>query len=233
MTLSFPGRLPQRIELERVAESTLPTELGTFRALVYRAEDPTAHPSLSNEHIALVHGDVEGAESLPVRAHSECLTGEVFASLKCDCRDQLREAQRIVQETGSGAILYLRQEGRGIGLANKIRAYALQEQGADTIEANQRLDLPVDARSYTVAAMILADLGVRSVQLITNNPAKISALSRHGIPVRGRIPVVVSANAHSCHYLGVKRDRMNHLLPGAPASGAAPSHAWAAGTSAE
>jgi len=233
MTLSFPRHLPQPIELARVAESTLPTELGTFRALVYRAEDPTAHPSLSNEHIALVLGDVEGTENLPVRAHSECLTGEVFSSLKCDCRDQLREAQRIVQQMGRGVIIYLRQEGRGIGLANKIRAYALQEQGADTIEANQQLDLPVDARSYAVAAMILEDLGVRSVQLITNNPAKISALSRHGIPVRSRIPVVVSANAHSSHYLDVKRDRMSHMLPGAPAPSVPTDGGWVAGTSAE
>ncbi|HSC85636.1 MAG TPA: GTP cyclohydrolase II [Polyangiaceae bacterium] len=199
--------------LETLAEAPLPTAFGTFRMVVFRYRDPAAHPDLSDEHIALVAGDVDGQEAVPVRVHSECMTSEVFGSLKCDCKQQLEAAQSLIERHGRGVLLYLRQEGRGIGLANKVRAYALQAQGADTIEANEKLHLPVDARQYGVAAEILRSLGVRSVQLITNNPAKQEALTRLGISVVGRIPVQIAANPHSESYLSVKRDRMRHLLP--------------------
>lgn len=199
--------------LEHLAEAPLPTRFGTFKVVVFRYDDPAAHPALSDEHLALVLGDVKGQEAVPVRVHSECLTSEVFGSLKCDCKEQLETAQSLIGENGSGVILYLRQEGRGIGLANKIRAYALQASGADTVEANERLHLPVDARQYDVAAEMLRQLDVRSVRLMTNNPAKQEALAKLGIPMVGRIPIHVGANQHSSEYLAVKRDRMRHLLP--------------------
>lgn len=199
--------------LELLAESPLPTARGTFRLMVFRFEDPTAHPALSDEHLALVMGDVQGLENVPVRVHSECLTSEVFGSLKCDCREQLETAQARIGEKGVGVILYLRQEGRGIGLANKVRAYALQAQGSDTIEANERLHLPVDARSYDVAAHMLRHLGVASIELMTNNPEKVEGLDRLGIVVAARKPVHIPANRYSAEYLAVKRDRMRHLLP--------------------
>jgi GTP cyclohydrolase II len=198
--------------VERIASSTLPTEYGEFQIVVYRVHDPEAHPTLSKEYLALIKGDVQGAEELPVRIHSECLTGEAFASLKCDCREQLASAQRFIQQHGRGVVVYLRQEGRGIGLANKIRAYALQEQGADTIEANRRLNLPIDARRYDAAERILEDLGVRSVQLLTNNPQKLQGLSGARVRTVGRIPLEIDPNEHSQGYLAVKRDRMGHLL---------------------
>ena len=199
--------------LELLAEAPLPTSFGVFRVVVFRYRDPNAHPDLSTEHVALVMGDVTGTEPVPVRVHSECLTSEVFGSLKCDCKQQLEAAQALIERSGRGIILYLRQEGRGIGLVNKIRAYALQAEGADTVEANERLHLPVDARHYDVAAEMLRMLGVRSVELITNNPEKQEALTRLGIHVTGRIPVQIAANPHSEGYLSVKRDRMRHWLP--------------------
>ncbi len=203
---------PRPVSVQRTAESTLPTEYGEFRLVVYSVHDPHAHPSLSREYLALIVGDVDGAEELPVRLHSECLTGETFASLKCDCRDQLAAAQRYVQEQGRGVIVYLRQEGRGIGLTNKIRAYALQEQGADTIEANRLLNLPVDARRYDAAERILEDLGIKSVVLLTNNPNKLNGLTGSAVSTVGRVPLEMSACEHSRSYLQVKRDRMGHLL---------------------
>jgi GTP cyclohydrolase II len=158
-------------------------------------------------------GDVSGQRSIPVRIHSECLTSEVFGSLKCDCREQLERAQAEIARRGVGVLLYLRQEGRGIGLANKIRAYALQAQGADTIEANELLHLPVDARTYDVAAAMLRNLGVESIELLTNNPLKLDALRSLGVHVERRIPVLVPANPFSASYLEVKRRRMQHDLP--------------------
>lgn len=199
--------------LEHLAEAPIPTHYGTFRVLVFRYTDPSAHPTLSDEHVALVRGDVAGQTRVPVRVHSECLTSEVFGSLKCDCKEQWDAAQALIGQRGAGVLLYLRQEGRGIGLANKIKAYALQARGADTVEANQQLHLPVDARQYDVAADILRELGVQSVELMTNNPEKQESLSRLGIPVVGRIPLHMAANPHSEEYLTVKRDRMQHLLP--------------------
>src|SRR5690606_34104688 len=176
-------------------------------------QDPAAHPGLSDEHLALVFGDVKNQQNVPVRVHSECLTSEVFGSLKCDCREQLEAAQAEIARRGRGMVLYLRQEGRGIGLANKIRAYALQAQGADTIEANRLLHLPVDARQYDVAAAMLRAFNVSSIELMTNNPLKTSALSELGIVVVKRIPLFIEANEFSARYLEVKRERLQHELP--------------------
>jgi GTP cyclohydrolase II len=199
--------------LEPLAQAPIPTQHGDFELHVFKYLDPTAYPGLSDEHLALVRGEVSGRERVPVRVHSECLTSEVFGSLKCDCREQLEAAQAEIARRGFGIILYLRQEGRGIGLANKIRAYALQAQGADTIEANQLLHLPVDARQYDVAAAMLKNFGVGSVELMTNNPLKTTALSDLGIVVQKRIPLAIKANRFSAPYLEVKRKRMRHELP--------------------
>jgi len=202
--------------LEPLAHAPIPTRHGVFQMHVFRWDDPTAHPGLSNEHLALVMGDIQGRTNVPVRMHSECLTSEVFGSLKCDCKEQLERAQAEIAKRGYGAILYLRQEGRGIGLANKIRAYALQAMGADTVEANELLHLPVDARQYDVGAAMLTELGVESIELMTNNPEKIDQLRELGVTVEKRIPVLVAANAFSAPYLEVKRRRMHHELPSQP-----------------
>ncbi|HYO93910.1 MAG TPA: GTP cyclohydrolase II [Polyangiaceae bacterium] len=199
--------------LELLASAPLPTHHGSFQLRVYGWDDPIAHPALSKEHCALVMGEVRGKHGVPVRVHSECLTSEVFGSMKCDCREQFERAQAEIARRGIGVLLYLRQEGRGIGLANKVRAYALQALGADTIEANQLLHLPVDARTYDVAAAVLRELGVESVELLTNNPEKIAALQRLGVHVDKRVPVLVAANPYSASYLEVKRRRMQHELP--------------------
>jgi len=188
-----------------------------FQLRVFRWDDPSAHPALSREHCALIMGDVRLRRNVPVRVHSECLTGEVFSSLKCDCRDQFDHAQAAIAKHGFGVILYLRQEGRGIGLANKVRAYALQAMGADTVEANELLHLPVDARTYDVAAAMLRELGVESIDLLTNNPAKVDELRSLGITVEKRVPVLIPANPFSADYLEVKRRRMQHELPSAQA----------------
>ncbi len=205
--------------LEHKARAPIPTRYGTFELNVFDWEDADAHPALSREHCALVMGEVKGQRGIPVRIHSECLTSEVFGSLKCDCREQLERAQAEIARRGAGVLLYLRQEGRGIGLANKIRAYALQAEGADTIEANELLHLPVDARTYDVAAAMLRNLGVESVELLTNNPLKLDALRRLGVQVERRVPVLVPANPFSASYLEVKRRRMQHDLPSPPATG--------------
>jgi GTP cyclohydrolase II len=218
--------------LELLASSPLPTRHGQFQLCVYAWDDPAAHPALSREHCALVYGDVKAKSAVPVRVHSECLTSEVFGSLKCDCREQLERAQEEIVERGFGVLLYLRQEGRGIGLANKVRAYALQALGADTIEANELLHLPVDARSYDVAAAILRELGVQSVELLTNNPEKLGALRRLGIEVDRRLPVLIAANPFSASYLEVKRRRMQHELPSNAAAHGATSSATPEATAA-
>lgn len=199
--------------VEELAHAPLPTRYGRFDLRVFRGEGSSALPGLSNEHLALVMGDVRGRANVPVRVHSECLTSEVFGSLKCDCREQLDRSQAEIAKRGVGVIIYLRQEGRGIGLANKVRAYALQARGADTVEANELLHLPIDARQYDVAAAILRYLKVTSIQLMTNNPDKLESLQRLGVRVEGRIPLLVAANEHSEGYLEAKRRLMRHQLP--------------------
>jgi GTP cyclohydrolase II len=186
-------------------EATLPTHRGPFRTVVFRDGDNDA------EHVAMVLGDVAG-ESVPVRVHSECLTSEVLGSLKCDCRAQLDRALDLIAERGRGVLLYLRQEGRGIGLGNKIRAYALQAEGHDTYEANRLLGFPDDLRTYDVAADMLRLLGVRSVELVTNSPQKLVALQEAGVKVRRRINLPSPSNPHNVEYLRTKRERTGHLI---------------------
>lgn len=195
------------VTIQRYSEADVPTEYGVFRVVVYRdVRDANV------EHCAIVRGDVRGASDLLIRVHSECFTGEVLHSLKCDCREQLDEALQIIAATERGAVLYLRQEGRGIGLGNKIRAYALQQQGVDTVDANLRLGFAADAREYDVATQMLADLGVQSVAVLTNNPAKVDALRADGVAVTRRVPMSVEPNQHNREYLDTKRDRMGHIL---------------------
>jgi GTP cyclohydrolase II len=195
-------------ELVVEAQSPLPTRYGRFSVYVFRGVNEPGR-----EHVAIVSGDVRDAQDVPVRMHSECLTSEVIGSLKCDCREQLETALGLIGRGGRGVVLYLRQEGRGIGLANKIRAYALQAEGVDTVDANRVLGLPDDSRTYDQSAAMLRWLGVRSVRLMTNNPEKEGALRKLGIEVRGRIPVLIRPNPHSLAYLEAKRDRMQHKLP--------------------
>lgn len=207
MEASNPGA-PDLARLVLTAESPLPTRHGTFVVKVFRYEDEP-----DKEHLAIVSGDVSGRDDVPIRMHSECLTSEVLGSLKCDCREQLEFALRHIAHHGPGVVFYLRQEGRGIGLTNKIRAYALQARGVDTVDANRALGLPDDTRRYESAAAMLRHLGVRSVRLMTNNPEKVDALRDLGVDVRDRIPVLIAPNPHSQRYLAVKRQRMNHALP--------------------
>jgi len=195
----------QTRSVTRYSESELPTEYGVFRVVVYR------EPGSPFEHCAIVRGEVDGASEVLTRVHSECLTGEVLHSLKCDCREQLDLALRRIAETERGVVLYLRQEGRGIGLGNKIRAYALQQEGHDTVEANTQLGFEPDLRRYHVASEMLADLGIRSVALMTNNPAKVEALEEDGIEVV-RVAHVVEPHDLNRDYLDTKRERMGHLL---------------------
>lgn len=193
--------------VNRYSETRLPTRHGTLRCVVYR--DRTGL-----EHVAMVAGEVRGQEDVLVRAHSECLTSEVFGSLKCDCKNQLDGALETIAWYGRGVVLYLRQEGRGIGLGNKIAAYALQEQGHDTVDANRLLGLPDDTRSYAEAAAMLADLGVKSVALMTNNPSKMDGLAAAGTVVTRRVSHVVATPSHAGGYMETKARRMGHMLDG-------------------
>lgn len=201
-----------QIQTRWLASAELPTRFGQFNTHVFRTTEP-GDGACFKEHVALVYGDIRGQEAVPVRIHSECMTSEVFGSLKCDCKEQLDHAMAEVARRGAGAILYLRQEGRGIGLANKIRAYQLQSQGHDTVDANRLLGLPDDAREYHAAAHMLEHFEVKSVLLMTNNPAKVDALAALGVIVTGRLPVVVPPNPFSRQYLETKRARMAHELP--------------------
>jgi len=206
--------------LERYAEADLPTAFGPFRLYVYRtvAADkarrksaPPATPSDgAEEHMAIVRGDVAKGVNVLCRVHSECWTSEVLGSLKCDCREQLDRALEKIAAEGAGVVVYLRQEGRGIGLGNKIRAYDLQNRGADTVEANLRLGFEADARTYDLAAEILSDLGVKSVRLLTNNPLKVAGLEAAGVKIADRISHWVGENQHNASYLAVKRRKMGH-----------------------
>ncbi|QCX75212.1 Riboflavin biosynthesis protein RibBA [Streptomyces sp. YIM 121038] len=194
--------------VRREAEVHLPTAFGEFTAYGYRSTADGV------EHVALVHGDIQDGEDVLVRVHSECLTGDVFHSLRCDCGPQLQESMRRIATAGRGVVVYLRgHEGRGIGLMSKLRAYELQERGSDTLDANLELGLPADARDYGAGAQILDDLGVRSLRLLTNNPDKTEALARHGLKVIAREPMPVTAGEHNLRYLRTKRDRMGHDLP--------------------
>jgi 3,4-dihydroxy 2-butanone 4-phosphate synthase/GTP cyclohydrolase II len=195
-------------QVERVTETRLPTEHGEFQAVGYRSRIDGV------EHVALVMGEVGDGEAILVRVHSECLTGDVFGSRRCDCGPQLHAALRQVALEGRGIVLYMRgHEGRGIGLLHKLRAYALQDGGADTVDANLELGLPADARDYGTGAQILADLGVRSMRLLTNNPAKRAGLEGYGLSITDRIPLEVVPTPENLAYLLTKRDRMGHVLP--------------------
>jgi 3,4-dihydroxy 2-butanone 4-phosphate synthase/GTP cyclohydrolase II len=200
-------------QIERAAETILPTEFGQFRAVGYRSLIDGA------EHVALVRGDITDGRPVLVRVHSECLTGDTFGSLRCDCGPQLHEALRLVAEADHGVVLYLRgHEGRGIGLVHKLRAYSLQDEGRDTVDANLELGLPADAREYGTGAQILADLGVQDMRLLTNNPAKRAGLDGYGLRIVERVPLEAGINAHNLAYLRTKRARMGHELTDAAVS---------------
>src|SRR5689334_449610 len=192
--------------VERVVGTRLPTAFGEFAAVGYRSLVDDKH------HVALVKGEVDGARDVLVRVHSECLTGDVFHSLRCDCGEQLESALSMIDREGQGVLLYLAQEGRGIGLLNKLKAYNLQDQGLDTVDANLELGLPVDLRDYGIGAQILADLGLSSIRILTNNPKKIRGLEGYGLSVTAQIPIVHASNPHNERYLQAKRDRLGHTL---------------------
>ena len=192
--------------VRRVTEAKLPTKYGDFTAVAYRSSiDP-------GEHVALVRGDVSGDEPVLVRVHSECLTGDVFGSMRCDCGDQVGLAMRAIADEGRGVFLYMRQEGRGIGFHNKLRAYALQDQGMDTVEANVCLGFGPDLRDYGIGAQILADLGLRNIRLLTNNPKKVVGLEGYGLHVVETLPILAESNPHNRQYLETKQRKLGHLL---------------------
>lgn len=199
-------RLKHESLVHRVAEAKLPTPFGDFRVIGYSNDVD------GREHVALVRGDVKGQDDVLVRVHSKCLTGDVFGSARCDCGAQLEAAMLKVTEHGSGVIVYLDQEGRGIGLLNKLRAYQLQDEGHDTVEANQILGFPPDLRNYGIGAQILADLGLRKIRIMTNNPKKLSGLEGFGLEITGRVPLETEATRINQGYLDTKRDKLGHML---------------------
>lgn len=186
--------------------ANLPTTYGDFTLISFK-ETGSFH-----EHCVLIKGEVQDQEDITIRIHSECLTGDIFTSLKCDCGEQLHESLRIISEKGQGMILYLRQEGRGIGLFNKVNAYALQDQGQDTIQANHSLGFETDLRDFSIAIEALQHLGIKSVHLLSNNPEKIGVLAHSGIEVKSVIPLIIEANTHNHDYLKTKKEALNHLL---------------------
>jgi len=192
--------------IERVAEARIPTEHGVFQAFAYRSVVDSA------EHVAMVMGDIDPDSPTLVRVHSECLTGDVFGSLRCDCGDQAERALKLIGESGNGVFLYMRQEGRGIGLVNKLKAYQLQDEGLDTVEANEKLGFQMDARHYGVGAQILAHIGVGKFKLLTNNPRKMVGLRGYGLKVVEQLPLEIEPNAENIKYLKTKKMRMGHLL---------------------
>jgi 3,4-dihydroxy 2-butanone 4-phosphate synthase/GTP cyclohydrolase II len=196
---------PSSVQIEFSEVAKLPTSHGHFMLRVVRDSSGT-------EHVIIYKGVIENADSLDIRIHSECLTGEVFESMRCDCDQQLHWALEHIEKLGIGMVIYLRQEGRGIGLFNKIRAYALQDTGLDTVEANRQLGFPSDMRTYGIAANILRHLNVNSVNLITNNPRKLDALRQYGITITNRIPILIEPNEHNRHYLKVKGEKLKHLF---------------------
>jgi 3,4-dihydroxy 2-butanone 4-phosphate synthase/GTP cyclohydrolase II len=192
--------------VERVEVVKLPTPHGDFNLHLYRSHTDGQH------HIALVKGDVEGKKNVLVRVHSECLTGDVFGSCRCDCGPQLHQAMRQIAAAGRGVIVYMRQEGRGIGLASKIKAYKLQERGYDTVEANLKLGYGMDLREYGLGAQILVDLGLKTICLLTNNPRKVVGLEGYGLEIVKQLPIKIRANPHNEKYLRTKREKLGHLL---------------------
>jgi 3,4-dihydroxy 2-butanone 4-phosphate synthase/GTP cyclohydrolase II len=192
--------------VRREAEAELPTEFGRFRIIAYSNEVD------NKEHVALVKGEVAGEENVLVRVHSECLTGDTLLSKRCDCGPQLHEALRQIEHEGRGVLLYIRQEGRGIGLINKIKAYALQDQGLDTVEANRQLGFPEDLRDYGIGAQILKDLGLSTIRLLTNNPKKVVGLEGYGLKITEQVPLQVKPNEHNYEYLRVKKEKLGHLI---------------------
>ncbi|MEB3255741.1 MAG: bifunctional 3,4-dihydroxy-2-butanone-4-phosphate synthase/GTP cyclohydrolase II [Synechococcaceae cyanobacterium] len=216
--ISIADLIRYRLDTERFvrrqAEASLPSAFGRFRAIGYRNELD------GSEHVAIVKGHPERTSGpVLVRVHSECLTGDAFGSLRCDCRPQLEAALRMIEAAGEGVVVYLRQEGRGIGLVNKLRAYSLQDGGLDTVEANERLGFPADLRNYGVGAQILSDLGVQRLRLITNNPRKIAGLGGYGLEVVDRVPLVIDAGDHNAAYLQAKRTKLGHLMEESAAGG--------------
>ncbi len=192
--------------VEQVANAKLPTEFGVFRIAGYRSLIS------SEEFVVIYKGEMDAETPTLVRIHSQCLTGDVFGSIKCDCGPQLHAAMRMIEAEGRGAIVYQQQEGRGIGILNKIRAYALQDEGADTVEANEELGFAIDARNYQQCAEILSDLGLSKVRVISNNPDKLSALERAGLCVVERVPIEIDAEAPAAYYLRTKKEKMGHFL---------------------
>ena len=192
--------------IERISDVNLPTKYGSFRAVSYQSKIDRLC------HVALVKGSVKSKETVLVRVHSECLTGDVFGSLRCDCGDQLRESMKMVNDEGIGVVLYMRQEGRGIGLSNKMRAYELQDNGLDTVEANEKLGFDADLRDYGIGAQILSDLGLKKIKLITNNPRKITGLSGYGLEIIETIPIQIKPNKNNKKYLMTKQKKLGHRL---------------------
>ena len=199
-------RMRKEVMVSRAAEVLLPTSFGEFRAIAYSNKVDT------NVHVALVKGEIDTNKPVLVRVHSECLTGDVFASRRCDCGDQLHAAMKLVDREGSGIILYMRQEGRGIGLVNKLKAYELQDQGMDTVEANEKLGFEADLRDYGIGAQMLVDMGVKNMRLITNNPKKIVGLEGYGLHVADRVPLETKPHATNIAYLKTKKKKMGHIL---------------------
>ena len=188
------------------AEATLPTRYyGKFKIVAFETSDKL-------HHVAMVKGDVTGKKNVLVRIHSECLSGDVFHSLKCDCGEQLEAALKKIDEEGEGVLLYLRQEGRGIGLFNKIKAYQLQEQGRDTVEANEELGFKADQRDYTIGAAILKELGLSTIRLMTNNPKKVNGLKEFGLEITERVPVIIQSNEYNKKYLDTKKEKLGHMI---------------------
>jgi len=226
--ISIADLIRYRLDTERFvrrqAEASLPSAFGQFRAIGYRNELD------GSEHVAIVKGHPEQAPAaVLVRVHSECLTGDAFGSLRCDCRPQLEAALQMIEQAGEGVVVYLRQEGRGIGLINKLRAYSLQDTGLDTVEANERLGFAADLRNYGVGAQILSDLGVHRLRLITNNPRKIAGLGGYGLQVEERVPLVMAPGTHNAAYLAAKRTKLGHLMgdgPSCPIRGTTAVVAW-------
>lgn len=208
--ISIKNLIEYRLEseklVEKVVETKLPTRIGKFKAALYRSTVD------AKEHIALVKGKIDPKKPILVRVHSECLTGDLFHSLRCDCGEQLEKSLQIIENEGNGVLLYMRQEGRGIGLSNKLKAYRLQDEGRDTVEANIELGFKPDLRDYGIGAQILYDLGVRKIKLLTNNPKKVIGLKGYGLDIVERVPIEVPSNPENINYLSTKRDKLGHMI---------------------